>query len=42
MDNITYLALPVKTWLIVGGAFIISSILPFFIGLIIKKKKGLN
>ncbi len=42
MDRINYLALPIKTWLIVGGMFIVSSILPLVIGLILKAKKVID
>jgi len=34
------LGLPLNTWLIVGSSFILSTLAPLVVGIIIMKKKG--
>ena len=42
MNDLSYLSLPLKTWLIVGGMFVLSALLPCIIALILKIKKVLD
>ncbi|MFZ5966232.1 MAG: hypothetical protein ACOYVK_03565 [Bacillota bacterium] len=42
IDDLMYMGLPMKTWFMVGGTFVISALLPSIVALILKHKKVLD